>query len=290
MSETKLEHLSPGEREGPAAKPWEGEGLDHRPSLLQRLAAAKPIPEPVALVVAHPDDELVGLGSRLHLFERLTLIHLTDGAPLDMADARRAGFATREAYIEAREDEVTLGLLIAGINPARHLALSIPDQTLIDRLSDALRWLERELPGQAAVLTHAYEGGHPDHDAAALAVSLACARIEEPPTRYEFAGYCRSGGLRRVNSFHPDADRPETSVALTVDERALKIEAYAGHATQAQTLAHLPPEREAWRLAPAYDFTRPPPPGEALYDGYGWALTSAVWRAKAAAFLADGAS
>ena len=72
------------------------------PDLAARLARGERVAEPVALVVAHPDDETIGLGSRLHLFDRLLLVHLTDGAPADMGDARRAGFATREAYAAAR--------------------------------------------------------------------------------------------------------------------------------------------------------------------------------------------
>ena len=139
---------------------------------------------------------------------------------------------------------------------------------------------------QAAVFTHAYEGAHPDHDACALAVQLACNRLgAAAPLRMEFAGYHRAAGRMQVNRFHPDPACPETAVELTPAERTLKLKAYAAHATQAETLALFPPEREAWRVAPTYDFTRPPPTGEALYDGYGWALTSPVWREKAAAAL-----
>lgn len=255
--------------------------------LLQTLVAELPVSEPVALVCAHPDDELVGLGSRLRLFERLTLIQVTDGAPLDMADARRSGFETREAYAAARARESEAGLAILGTRPVRGLRYGMVDQGAVDRLPELVERLTHDLTGQAAVFTHAYEGAHPDHDACALAVQLACERLEAgAPLRLEFAGYHSAGGARRVNRFHPDSACPETAVTLTAAERGRKLDAYAAHVSQTETLAQFPPEREAWRLAPAYDFTAPPPPGEALYESYGWALTSAGWRATVASLVA----
>ena len=80
---------------------------------------------------------------------------------------------------------------------------------------------------------------------------------------------------------HPDADRPETGWELTADERDRKARALSAHASQAETLDNFPPGREAVRPAPAYDISRPPPPGETHYDRYGWTLTGAGWRARA---------
>lgn len=252
--------------------------------LARRLAGGERIAEPVALVVAHPDDEVVGLGSRLHLLDRLTLVHLTDGAPFEMGDAQRAGFGTRAAYAAARAGELDAALAALEVRPERRLAYGIPDQTLCEHLPELVDRLALDLRGCAAVFTHAYEGGHPDHDAAALCVQAACARLGgEAPARWEFAGYFGRDGVLQANRFHPDPTAPETGVTLTADERRRKVRAFAAHASQAPVLANFPPEREAWRPAPAYDFARPPPPGEAHYDRYGWELTSARWRERAVA-------
>ena len=248
-------------------------------SLGERLARGEPVDEPVALVVAHPDDETLGLGSRLHLFRRLTLIHLTDGAPDDGEDARRAGFATREAYAVARGAELDAALAVLGCRPERRLAYGLPDQGLAERLPQLAARLADELAGCAAVFTHAFEGGHPDHDSAAFAVARACVRLGDgAPARWEFAGYFGRDGALQANRFHPDRSAAETVATLTAPERARKARAFAAHASQAAVLANFPPGEERWRPAPAYDFAAPPPPGEPLYDRYGWAITGARWR------------
>jgi len=56
------------------------------------------------VVAAHPDDEIIGAGIWLHrnARESLHILHITDGSPHDMQDARAQGFATREAYSSAR--------------------------------------------------------------------------------------------------------------------------------------------------------------------------------------------
>ena len=71
-----------------------------------RLASGAPMAERVTLVVAHPDDETLFAGPLLGRLGDGVLIHLTDGAPADMADARRLGFATREEYVATRAAEL----------------------------------------------------------------------------------------------------------------------------------------------------------------------------------------
>jgi hypothetical protein len=59
---------------------------------LRRLEAReKRVGEALLLVVAHPDDEVVGVGGQLARLMGVRLLHVTDGAPRNLLDAQAAG-------------------------------------------------------------------------------------------------------------------------------------------------------------------------------------------------------
>jgi LmbE family N-acetylglucosaminyl deacetylase len=245
------------------------------PDLAARLASGGRIEEPVAIVVAHPDDESLWLGTALRRLPNATLIHLTDGAPEDMRDARRLGFDTREAYAAARSRELDAALRLLEVRP-RRIGYGFVDQSLAHHLPELVDRLRETLAGMQAVVTHPYEGGHPDHDGAAFAVRQAFAG-----EIVEFAAY-HLDGKRVWGRFWPDPEAPEHVRPLSAHERALVARAIDAHETQRDVTGGFRPATERWRPAPRYDFAAPPPPGEALYDSFGWTLTSAKWRELAA--------
>lgn len=248
--------------------------------LLRRLSQGVEIDEPVALVAAHPDDEVLGLGGRLCRLKRLTVIHLTTGAP-----GGEQGAAC--AAIRAREVEEALRAVGAGGAPRR--CYGLPDQQAIHHYRETVDRLADDLGDACAVFTHPYEHGHPDHDTAALAVSLACARLGmrgPAPARYEFASYHLHHGTPVYGQFWSDPETVEVAMTLSPGDLARKRAAADCFVSQRHVIARFPLAPERVRRAPRYDFGRPAPPGAALYDAWGWTITSRDWRAQAAQALA----
>lgn len=244
----------------------------------RRLASGERIAERAAIVVAHPDDETLWTGALLARLGDAILIHVTDGAPDDMIDAHRLGFATRENYAAARAAELDAALDALGYRGDRR-SYGVRDKEAVHHLPALIERLRVDLAGAAVVLTHPYEGGHPDHDACALAV----ARATTAPI-VEFACYCEHDGERHFACFWPGP--PEHIRAMASADAARIDTALRAHRSQADVFGAWRPTHERYRAAPAHDFTAPPPPDQALYDGFGWDLTSAEWRRVAARMAA----
>lgn len=246
-------------------------------AVLRGLAARRSVNPRVALVVAHPDDETIAAGASLHLLPGLLLVHVTDGAPRALSDAAAAGFDAPADYAAARRGELMAALDVAGASPDL-VELGVADQEASFAMPTLARALSRlfDAHGIEVVMTHAYEGGHPDHDATTFAVHAAAGGRPV----LEFAGYhADPAGALLTGRFLPGPD--PTVVTLTEAEQARKRAMFDCFRTQARTLAAFGTGQEAFRLAPAYDFTQPPLPGRLNYEHWGWSMTGACWRALA---------
>ena len=237
----------------------------------------------VVIVAAHPDDETVGAGSLLLRLESPIVVTVTDGAPRQRGDAERAGCATREDYAALRHRELLDALDIAGLSADDTRSLGIVDQEaslemayLTLKLVDILRELRPSF-----LLTHPYEGGHPDHDATAFAVHAACARVPSPPTVFEFTSYHaaepHSDDEAEMETGRFLGDRGET-VVLSAEALRRKSQMVECYGSQLHMLRNFPLETERYREAPAYDFTQAPHPGKLLYESFGWGISGERWR------------
>jgi LmbE family N-acetylglucosaminyl deacetylase len=233
------------------------------------------------IVVAHPDDESLGLGAQLHRLRGARLIMVTDGAPADGADARAAGLSSPLAYAEARREELAAALLAGRVMDLAVVHLGIRDQEVADRLAEVARQVQAELEGSEVVITHAHEGGHPDHDATAFAVQRAVARLPEPrPVILEMPAY-RLGpnGEMLVQDFAPEPGNLPVQFALTPDERERKMRMLAAHRSQRDVLALFREPTETLRVAPRYDFSILPNGGRLWYAQRGWGWDGERWLA-----------
>jgi LmbE family N-acetylglucosaminyl deacetylase len=250
---------------------------------LGRLAdPARPRLERAAIVVAHPDDETIGCGAQLRRFAEGRIVLVTDGAPQNLRDAHARGLDSAAAYAATRHQELVTALEEAGVPEAALVRFDVPDQQAALQLADLARRLADlfAITDTRTVLTHAYEGGHPDHDATAFAVHAAAAlggRPEERVVVMEMPYYRLGRSGRQIQSFVADPDCPETTVSLTDDERALKQRMMAAHASQKTVLAPFPIRVERFRHAPHYDFTAPPNGGLLYYAGFDWGMTGERW-------------
>ncbi len=245
---------------------------------------------PIMIVAAHPDDETVGMGSRLPLVAKsVTLLHVTDGSPRNMSDANAAGFQSRGEYAEARRRELYAALSIAGIDTRCCCTLNIPDQEagfrLVEVACGIMEMMRKHKP--CAVFTHPYEGGHPDHDSTAFGVHSAIQIMEthgeETPVILEFASYHRDAGGMSVFEFLEATDCTLHTAVLSREERALKKNMLAQFVSQQRTLALFPVDIECFRKAPVYDFSLAPHPGLLYYDLFPWGMRGQEWREQARA-------
>jgi LmbE family N-acetylglucosaminyl deacetylase len=237
-----------------------------------------------AIVVAHPDDETLGAGSRLSRLRGATLVHVTDGSPRNLSDARAAGFDSREAYARARREELAAVMALTGIPPERAWGLGVVDQdapmqmpAIARRLAEMFEEIRPEV-----VLTHPYEGGHPDHDATAFSVHAAVQLLRNDgaptPGIIEMASYHARDDRMVVYEFLPAPDREARTVTLSATERAFKQRLIDCYRSQRTMLAQFPVRLERYRVAPHYDFERAPHPGKLCYELFPWGMTGERFR------------
>jgi LmbE family N-acetylglucosaminyl deacetylase len=245
------------------------------------------------LIVAHPDDESIGAGAILPQLRSSTFVYVTDGSPQNLADAAATGFRTRDDYAEARRKERSCALSHAGIDADQIIDLGISDQEASFHLAELSRRIAKLLARAEArwVMTHPYEGGHPDHDATAFAVHAACRMLAcdglSSPGLVELTSYHSRKGELVASEFLPAADEPIATRELNREQRDFKRRLFDCYATQHATLRWFPTDRERFRPAPSYDFTQPPHDGLLFYEQFPWGMTGERFRRLAADALRE---
>src|SRR5262245_15271065 len=246
------------------------------------LLAEPAVTARLLVVVAHPDDETIGAGSVLARSTDAHVVVVTDGAPADRSYWPASLQAeSRSAYAQVRRDELLQALAGVGIGADRIYVLGFTDGEAIEAVPaivSRLVSLIRDIKPQV-VLTHAYEGGHVDHDAVALAVHAAMA-LTDSGHAHEMALYNGAGGTLTVHTFLPGP--PAITVHLDKRLQRRKSGMLARYETQQRYEQYFGLEVERYRCAPAHDFfTTPDSESPLLYEQNHPAGTAAQWRERA---------
>ncbi|WP_394826033.1 PIG-L deacetylase family protein [Pendulispora albinea] len=265
-------------------------------------------PGRILLVAAHPDDETIGLGATLGSLIaagwRAHVLHVTDGAPHDPKLRFALQHRSREEASAIRRVELENALRAGGVEPDGVLlpSMGIADQEASLAMPAIARALAEQITtlGANVVITHPYEGGHPDHDATALAVHGAAALLaaqKAAPTLAEMSSYHTREGSLITATFRTDAPLrgPAPPVRCTearggeLDDgaRARKRRMLDAFTTQVEILRPFGTDAEPLRCAPRYDFSRPPHAGPLHYESLPFDWTGARWRELARRAIAE---
>ncbi len=251
------------------------------------------------VLAAHPDDETIGASTLLGRVRGAVVIFLTDGAPRDRQFRPPHVKGSRQLYACIRAGEAASALAHVEIPQERILFLSGVDQeaifqvgALVDELVPILQEFQPTI-----LATHAYEGGHPDHDAAALiarlGVQVATRQIGNVINVVEMTAYHAVDGQRVTGEFldapplFASSVEPTIQFKMSSQERTRKARMLGCYISQWHVLSDFPLEPERFRVAPLYDFTQPPHEGQLWYERLGWPLSGEHWRELAGQALAE---
>jgi LmbE family N-acetylglucosaminyl deacetylase len=257
---------------------------------LRRLQTTPSDPSLRTLILAaHPDDETIGASVVLSRFPQSSVAFLTDGAPRDTRLWSPGVHGTREAYAKIRRQEAFQALAYAGVCQQRGFWLGGVDQeaafgigVLVGQFGKLLAEMRPEI-----VITHAYEGGHPDHDSAAVITRIASSSLETSPLVLEMTSYHARDGRCVTGEFLNSDAAAELCFELLSADRDRKRQMMDAYASQRLVLENFPIDCERLRIAPEYNFSEPPHPGKLWYECMGWPMTGAHWRESAASAMAS---
>jgi len=141
------------------------------------------------ILVAHPDDETLACGGLLQRLPASMVVFATDGTPVGYGLERT--FGSLKAYREQRFQEGSRALSHIPNSSCKWLTRPdgshFGDQHLFEEIPDAAISLRKiaAIFSPDAIVSHAYEGGHIDHDTCSfiamyIAAALSLKRFEFP--------------------------------------------------------------------------------------------------------------
>src|SRR4051812_40356143 len=200
------------------------------------MATLASLLENTLVVVAHPDDETIGCGCLMQRMFEVRVAFATDGAPLDQQFWQK--YPTQEHYASVRKLEACDALAYVDADELAFLndgnGKTIPDQELFRHLEGAASSLKEIIrkTSPRALLTSAYEGGHPDHDCCNFLVSQLAREARIPA--WEMPLYHRDLGGQRNQELW-DAHHDEKLLEPSYKEIKKKQQTIAAYSSRPDT-------------------------------------------------------
>lgn len=219
---------------------------------------------------AHPDDDVLIAGAMRLLLDKGAEVH--------------AAWVTSGDYFgkgKRREAELVKATTILGLPESHRHLLRVPDLELLSLLSVAANRVADLLAGinPDVIFVTAFEGGHPDHDAANFLAYEGCRRAGIRPSMFEFPLYNGTGPWNhwwwRINGFPPGG--PDV-LYIPLDENAIRCKYRMMRAYSSQWMYMIParlacPRAGLSRFGEPYrscppdrDHAEPPHPGKLNYE------------------------
>jgi N-acetylglucosamine malate deacetylase 2 len=210
----------------------------------------------VLVFVAHPDDEVIGCSGLMQRAAGAMVVFAVDGAPPHYGFERRYG--SLRNYSRQRFEEASRALGCIPHTVFRRLKRTdgsyFLDQHLFQELAEAflsLRGMAREyLP--SIIVSHAYEGGHVDHDACSFLALKAAESLAVP--LLEFPLYWRSESGHDTFQEFRESQGHEFVIDLTAAELRVKYRMLAEYRTQKELMSVFRSEKERFRHAVTRDY------------------------------------
>jgi N-acetylglucosamine malate deacetylase 2 len=236
-----------------------------------------------AVIVAHPADEVIGAGCLISKLVDVNVLHITDGATRNNREAQSLGFKDWRDYAHQRQEETAAALSLVQVRPEQIIELGIENHNAAQHLAELTKKITNFLQHSGAdiVITHPYEGGHPDHDATAFATHSAIELLKlngvRPPVLFEMALHPNDEGEGRSGDFLTSPEQETTTLLLDDRSLELKQRMFDHLVTQRRSLEDSELDAEKFRQPKKYDFTAPPQEGPLHYENLAGSISGHEW-------------
>jgi N-acetylglucosamine malate deacetylase 2 len=211
------------------------------------------------VLVAHPDDETIACAGLLQRVPASLIVFAVDGAPAGYGFERKFGTLRKYSEQRFREAECALSYLpgCAFQRLKTRREEYFPDRQLFEHLDEGanslLAAVRPFLPD--TIVSHAFEGGHIDHDACSFLASHIAQLFSL--RHLEFPLYWKAADGRDVFQEFRDPRPEEVSLELSEAESAVKQRMLGEYKSQSDIVATFAANTERFRPAACYDYAHP---------------------------------